>query len=199
MIALIILAAFAALVLTLAFVRVGVDAEYANGDMTVSAKAAFLRFKVYPRRRDERKAKKRAKKGQAAEKVDIRGVARSAVRVLTKLRRKVLIKQLTVAHIAGGRDNPSSAAVTYGALTAALGVTQEVLESAFKVRRYDLYANVNFNARETSVYVRAALSIAVWEIIYIAFGELSVKQQDAKITETEETPSVKHKSRTKRK
>ena len=45
-----------------------------------------------------------------------------------------------------------------------------LIENNFNIKKRDLRASVNFEAAEPYIYVKAILSLAVWEAVYVAFG-----------------------------
>jgi hypothetical protein len=102
----------------------------------------------------------------------LRALFHTALRVLAKLKRCVLVKRLCVHYVRGGGGDAFKAAMTYGGLSAAFGLAAGTLESALRVKRYDLRESVDFLADESKIYIDAAASLAVWEIISLAITAL---------------------------
>ena len=94
---------------------------------------------------------------------------RAVGELLSRLRRKIAIDKLTV-HYTVASDDPASAAMTFGYASAGVNALMPVLENTFKIKERDVGAAVDFEAEENVIYVDAQLTIAVWEIIYIALA-----------------------------
>ena len=184
----------------LALLRFGVSAEYSADGVLLIARAGPFSIRVFPRkakredkkkdkRKEKKKAKKKAKKKEKKKKKKeqiekelpeekkgggLKGlmeVAAAAKNTLGRLRRRLLIKRLTVHYIAAN-DDPSKTAMMFGKVNVVFGMVIPLLEKAFRIKRRDLRASADFNADKPTIYVRAAVSIAVWEVIYIAFAIL---------------------------
>ena len=178
----IVVSAILAFFILLLFLRFGVYAEYAGGGLTVAAQVGPMRIKVYPfrkvkpekaKKRAARKAKiaerKRKKKFKSKKPVGIEGINKMlpAVRtVISRFRRRLLIKELTIHYTSAG-DDPSKTATSYGAASALFGALVPLLENNFRIKRRDLRAFTDFQARKPDIYAKAAASIAIWEAVYI--------------------------------
>ena len=42
-----------------------------------------------------------------------------------------------------------------------------LIEANFRVKRWDIRTALDYDAKEPTVYLKAALSLAVWEIVFI--------------------------------
>jgi len=174
----------AALVL-LALSRFGAAVEYSEAGLTVTARAGPLSIQVFPRKEKLEKARKRAakkaKKPRKAKREKKKpekkgpGGLKSFIEIfsavkpsLNRLRRRLLIKRLTIHYVAADAD-PSKTALKFGGANAVFGIAAAVLEKNFRIRRRDLRASADFNAPESRIYVNAVISLAVWEAIYIVF------------------------------
>ena len=93
----------------------------------------------------------------------------SVKKVLGRFRRKLLIKRLKVYYTSAGED-PYSTAMAFGYASAGMGVLMPFLYNHFRVRKCDLRADFDFDAKEPYVYIEARVSLAIWEIIYILLG-----------------------------
>jgi len=102
------------------------------------------------------------------------GLVADTARFLARIRRKLRVKKLHLIYIAGGMDDPSRAAITHGALAGVIGVSTNVLESAFNVREYSIYTDVNFLEDKPQISGEVAVSIAIWEIMAIGCGALRI-------------------------
>jgi len=169
-----------AVLLALALLRFGVEAEYSADGIWAVAYAGVFRFRVYPKktgkkRRTEKlsRVKRKVKKddkGPGAKKPgpvgDLRGILQTTKKMLHRLRRKLLIKKLTVYYTAAGAD-PVRTAMAFGGANAAIGTILPMIENCFKVKNRQINVKADFELEEPGVYINAALSIAVWEAVYI--------------------------------
>ena len=120
-------------------------------------------------RKKEKKAKKKAEEAKAAKPGGLKGYLEKVpiiVKGLGRLRRKLLVKKLTVRFVSADED-PSKAALLHGASSAAFGAVIPVLENTFRIKRRDIRSCADFSATQPSIYVKAAISLAVWEAIYV--------------------------------
>lgn len=95
----------------------------------------------------------------------------SLKQALSRLKRKLLINELTIYYMAAGTD-PAATALYFGAASAGYGMILPLLENNFNIKKRDLRATVNFEVGEPYIYVKAVVSLAVWEAVYVAFGVL---------------------------
>jgi len=179
------LAIIIALFILFSLLRFGVSVEYSADGITVSARAGPLSLCVYPRKAKPKKKKekpvgkvhKEKRPREKKEKPEKKPGGWKALlemlpaikNTLSRLRRRLLIKMLTIHFIAAGED-PSRTAMLFGASNAAFAVVVPVLESSFRIRRRDLKASADFEAAEAYIYIKAAVSLAVWEAFYIVFA-----------------------------
>ena len=185
----IILAIILIVIILIALLRLGVSAEYSAGGMSVVVRAGPLALSVFPRKmkwKPEGKKKKRPKKPKKKKEKKAKPEAKkpgafktfldilsAASKSLSRLRRRLLIKELTIHFIAAG-DDPAKAAIGFGASNAVFGMVVPVLEKAFRIKRCDLRSSADFDATEAYIYLKASISLAVWEAIYIASAFLPV-------------------------
>ena len=178
-----------AIFVLIALLRFGVDAEYSADGPVVKAKAGPFSILLFPRKpkpdkagKEERRKAKKKKKKKKKEKpkkkkpgglqmlLDMLPPVRKA---LSRIRRRLLINKLTIYYTAGG-DDPAMTALSFGAANAVFDAMAPVLENSFRIRRRDFRAIADFQSGEQAVYVNAAISLAVWEALYIAFALLPV-------------------------
>ena len=67
-------------------------------------------------------------------------------------------------------DDPSKTALTFGASNAVLSVVIPVLDDCFRIKRRDIQALFDFIDTQQKIYINAAISLAVWEAVYIVFA-----------------------------
>ena len=195
------LAIIIAVLTLVALLRFGVKAEYSEEGVSVAATAGPFTVKIYPRaakddkamekakrkaeKKARRKAAKKALKKEKAPKISeedqkekkaggfdyFKVILSSSGKALGRLRRRLLVKKLTIRFISGNGD-PSKAALAFGAANAAFGVITPMLEKSFRIRRRDFSASADFCSAKPKIYVNAAFSLAVWEVFYLAFALL---------------------------
>ncbi|MDR2615778.1 MAG: hypothetical protein LBC28_04270 [Oscillospiraceae bacterium] len=178
----------AAVITALLLLRVGVCFTSVPGSTTARVVVGFVGFTVF-RRPEKRKGLRSASKKPRAPKRskrrgkdvseerrprDVRALIEGSARLLGKLRRRVLVKRLYVRYVHSGLGDAYKAAMTFGGLSAALGLAAGTLESALRVRRYDMSEAVDFLAEKPVIYVDAAASLAVWEIIALATAAIAL-------------------------
>jgi hypothetical protein len=170
-----------AVLLAAALTRVGVSARYDGDGFALAARVGFVRIRIIPRAsRPERPGRggRRGKKAERASKrqdregrggpADIPEVVRAALRALSRLRRRLLIKRLVVRYIAPGAGDPAAAAMRYGGLSTGAEALLQLLDRAFRIRERAVTADVDFTADKPRVFVSAAISLAVWEAAYVS-------------------------------
>jgi len=184
----------------LALLRFGFIVEYSEVGFEMWVKAGFLRLRLKDKDKREKPKKKKPKKkkekkpgrkgpGSLSEFFDM---LRAVKKALDRLRRKLLIKQLTI-HYTSASDDPSKTALQFGAANAVFGAIIPVLERNFKIRRRDLKAAADFNAEENGIYAKIIVSIAVWEVVYIVLAlfpiitAMAISKPDNKGDKTDRT------------
>jgi hypothetical protein len=185
------LAIVAAVVAALLLLRVGAQAEFSDGGLRVTARVGFVKIAVLPKKERGKKLdatqkapKKREKSPGSA--YDFRKLISGAVKLLNALRRKILIKRLTVIYVQGGGD-AFTLAMTHGGVAAVFGMTQAALETAFRVKSYSLQTSVDYLAAEPRIYAEAAFSLAVWQVISLGISAIIVFIKAKKPAAKEET------------
>ena len=195
----------------LALLRFGFIAEYSDAGFNAWAKVAFLKFQILGNDK-KKKAKKKPKKKKPKKQKEKKSVSLSAVnkilkavkKALYRLRRRLLINKLTLYYTSAG-DDPSKTAILYGAANAGLNTVIPVLERYLRIRRRDLRVFVDFTATQQTIYVKLNISIAVWEVFYIAFalfpiitafagGKPKDKTEDSEPKDKTEDTERKHKT-----
>lgn len=157
----------------------------------MAAKVGPLSIKVYPKRekpgkaekkalRKAKKALRKAKKDKGKEKAKEKmpgglkpflDFLPALQRMLSRIRWRLLIKKLTIYYTAGG-DDPAMTALAFGAANAAFSALSPMLENSFHIRRRDFRVIADFQSGEQAIYVNAAISLAVWEALYITIALL---------------------------
>jgi len=178
-----------AILVLIALLRFGVSVQYDADGFKVSASAGPLRLRVYPYKdKTEAEKRKKSRRARIEKKVEKKhrkkpeekkpgrlktylSILSAAKKILSRLRRRLLIKKLVI-HITAAGEDPSKAAMMFGAANAAFNAVMPMLEKSFRIRSRDLSADIDFDADEPLIYVNAAVSLAVWETLYIVFAML---------------------------
>ena len=180
---LIILAVLGVFIL-ISLLRAGVTVEYSEGGFKAWLRIGFLSFGLYPPKKEKKVKKPRVKKekkpkkpkvkkepmlkkpGSLKEFLDMLAVIKEA---FSRLRRKLLIKRLVIHYTAAGSD-PMGAALAFGASNAVFSSIVPLLEKYFKIRNRDFRTLADFESEQQKIYVNAAVSMAVWEGLYVIFA-----------------------------
>ena len=185
----IVLAIILAAMILFALLRFGVFAEYSADGFILKARIGFFSILLFPREeKPEKAAKKAAKKAERKarkekkpkKKIEIKkpgslqellDILNAVKNTMSRLRRRLLIKNLTIYFTAGG-DDPFVTALSFGAASAAVGAIVPLLENNFRIGRHDFRISHDFISAQPTVYVKAIMSLAAWEAVYIFFALL---------------------------
>ena len=178
----------AAIIMLIALLRFGACVEYDSNGVVAKAKIGFISIRLYPRPRGDARAKKAKhaiKKGKRKEKPKkpkqkapgsierFSDIVHATGKVLGRFRRRLLVKDLTI-HYVSAYEDPSKTALMFGRATAVSNALIPIIESAFRIRRCDVRASADFDAKKPGIFVRASISIAVWEAIYVIAAVLPI-------------------------
>ena len=160
------------ILILLMLLRFGVIIEYGDEGFRFWGKIGFISFRL-DKKETEKQRKKVVKEIEKTEKKIMPGslnefliLFKSIKTLLGRLKRRLLIKELTLNYVSAS-ENPADTAILYGAAHAVYNTVIPVLESHFRIKHKDLDASANFDAIEPKIYIKVILSIAVWEIIYV--------------------------------
>ena len=189
-----------AILILLAPLRFGTIVEYSDAGLRLWAKVTFLKIQILgndikPKKENKSKKKKEDKEksfdistikpGSFSEFIEI---LRTAGNVLNRLRRRLLIKQLTLHYTSAG-ENAANTAMQFGAASAVFETIVPKLKRNFRIKQLDLRAAADFTSTSQKIYAKLNISIAVWEVIYIAFALLpfiiSIFKKIPKVEDTE--------------
>jgi len=164
----------------IALLRFGVIVEYSEAGFMMWAKAGFLRFKIIdPEKEKKPKEKKKKKPKKKEEKTkafkpglkDVIKIIKTVRNALSRLRRRLLIKQLTL-HFTSANDDPAKTAIMFGRANAVFYTITPIMKRNFRIKKTDLRASTDFEGKEQKIYAKIIISIAVWEVFYILFAFL---------------------------
>lgn len=157
------------------FLVIGVDVKYSDEGLALSARIGPLKIKLLPREERAKKpkpVKKKKEKEQAEKKpVDkelIKSIIPLGLDALGRLRRKLSIDMLAL-HFKAGNGDPYDTVLQYGRVTAALSVLLPALETAVTIRDRDIRTSFDFESEKPYIMVHIIATLAIWELIYIAF------------------------------
>ncbi len=187
-----------AILVIIALLRLGAYIRYDESGLYVSVFAGPVRITVLPRKIKETDGKKKQKKkkkdkktnGSGEVEADKKGgAARKLLDIISavseplkRLRKRILVNELTLRYCAAGGQDPAKAAMSYGYTNAAAGTLLGILEKLFRIKKRSVSTSVDFTADEPLVFAKLKLSLTVWEIIYIAAG-LDIKKLKRVLTD----------------
>ena len=165
-------------------IRVGCKAAYDHEGVQVWVRVAIFHIRVFPlKQKGEKKSKKEKKPKKPKKKKEkppttvgekiggALGYAQSLLPILLDavkyFTHKLQVDTLHMRLVAGSPD-PADAAMVYGQASAALGALWYPLTNAFDVK--DGYAKVDldFEAKQMTLCVAAALSLKIGQILWFA-------------------------------
>jgi hypothetical protein len=180
MTAIIVIVIIAVIFIGIALLRIGATVVYSVDGPEVLIHIGFVRIVVYPRDKiakkklkkkgDKAKTQKETKQGGSIEKLKFL-MSADTVECLRRLTHRLSINQLTMYYCAAGYD-PAETAIHFGMASAAFGIVLPFLENHFHIKQRDLRTAVDFSAQESTIFVHIKMTLAVWEIIYIALALL---------------------------
>ncbi len=164
----------------LGLLRVGGGGEYSAQGVQAWARVGPFRIRVFPLKKKEEKPKKeKEKKAQPkAEKPQEEkqgGALTSAKEYLPliceaagALKRRIRIDELLLDYTVAGKDDAASAAMSFGYSNAAVGMILALFEQNFDVKERRVRTAVDFSADSPKIYVYAAISARVGQIVSFA-------------------------------
>ena len=172
-----------AVLLLLALLRVGAHLEFSDEGLSVKATCGFVRINLYPAKsksvdKKKKRKKKPDKKKKAKEKkpglaADFPVILKAIKNVFSRFRRRLLVKQLVLYYTAAG-DDAYKTAMSFGIASAAFSGIIPALEALFRIKNRDVREFVDFMDTKPRIYFKMIISLAVWEVFYIAAASLPV-------------------------
>lgn len=170
-------------------IRIGAEVRYGQDGAQVQVRAGVFRITMFPRKPAEQKKKslksekktgkvKTVQKQSGKDKKDGKKLTVDQIFDLAKqfvplaleaagcLWSKLVMDILEISIVIGGND-PADAALSYGQVNAALGAVWKPLNEAFHVRNGRGHVEVDFDHPNTTLYVRAALSIKIGQALWL--------------------------------
>ena len=172
-----------AFIILFAMLRFGLSFEYSIDGINVRAQVGFISINIFPRTEKRKKTrKKRAPKKEKKLKLkeetktekpgglkEYLDLLPTIKKTFGRVRRRLLIKVLTIHYIAGDKD-PSKTAMAFGSSNLVFAAIVPIFENAFKIKHREFRASADFEATRPMIYAKVAFSIAIWESFYIAFA-----------------------------
>ena len=209
MTALWILLALAALLTLICLLRVGVDAAYEAGALTLKVVAGPVNLTILPKKPKPEKPKKEKKKKpkkpkkpkpekpKEKQKLSLSflvGVAKAALQAVNTFRRKLHVDVFRLVFIAGGPD-PYDVAMLAGRVRAALDGLYPLARRALIIRERDVRVGADFLADKPDVSGRLKLTIRIGQVLGIgivfAFQALRLYLQDRKKQKSDKSQTSK--------
>lgn len=176
MTALYIMLALIALIAILMVLRVGVVLQYSEEGFLLELIVGPRSIRFYPRAAKAKRPKKEKKPGKAPVKSepekkggaigDFKGIWAFLKNIIIRLRRKLRMDELIIYTMAAGED-PATVAISYGGVSAAMGMIIPVLEHNFNIKYRDIKSTFSFELKEPCIFFRAKLTMAVWQVLYV--------------------------------
>jgi len=206
-----ILLALAVLIALICLLRVGVDAAYEAGTLTLKVVAGPVNLTLLPKKpkpekpkkpkKEKKKKPKKPKPEKPKEKPKLSlaflvGVAKAALQAVNTFRRKLHVDVFRLVFIAGG-DDPYDVAMLTGRVRAALDGLYPLAKRALIIRERDVRVGADFLADKPDVSGRLKLTIRIGQVLGIgivfAFRALRLYLKDRKNQTSEEPKQSKSK------
>ena len=205
-----------AVLLIIALLRFGVAVRYGADGVVIKAHIGPVSLNLFPRKEKTRRERKK-REPRAKRKKEIKRKPRKTMKpveekpgkldtfmrllaivgkTLRRLRRRLLIKRLKL-HFTAASDDPFKTAMEYGGAVAAAQTIIPALKQNFRIRRLSIANSFDFESEKPRIYLDAALSLAVWESVYLFFAifpaigiikQLTVKSDRKDEQDNGETP-----------
>lgn len=166
----------AALLIALCFLPVCINITYDASGPYISLSIGFISIPIFPskkRNASQKNSNNRTEEGTKKGKdknpgslMEFMPLLESILDLLSELRRRLVIKDLELRVIMAD-DDPCDLSINYGRAWAALGNFFPLLERFFILKKRKLDINCDFMADESSIFVRAVLSITLLRLLLI--------------------------------
>lgn len=190
--ALYILAVALLILFLLGQVRVGGMAEYSIRGLEAWVRLGVFNLRVFPRKEKETEKKAKPPKQNKPQSIKeeqasisqklggalpyARDLLKVALEAAGKLYHKLQVDKLFL-ELTVGAENPADAALRYGQANGILGAIWYPLNQVLHVKDGNARVRVDFDARETTLYGSAALSLKIGQIVRLGlhFGWKALK------------------------
>ena len=168
------------IIAVIALLRISVILSYDRSGAGVGLRVAFFRFGVYPSRGRKKKKKPKKEKKKSDEPHEPESEQEKGgdtkqfkqwfdlvTDTLSKLRRHLRVNELTIRYTVAC-DDAAKAANLYGRACAAMSTLLPGLNNIVRVKKQDVKIDIDFTEVKSTIFARGIISLAIWEIIYIA-------------------------------
>lgn len=170
-----------AVLILLAVLPLGIRLIYRSEGLKIQATVSFLHFRIWPRKKKQKKEKPEKQKKTPAQKQsepvpeekkggslkDFLPLVKLGLKMLNTVRQKLRVDRLTV-HITMAEEDPCDLAVHYGMANSALGALWPALEQWLVIKKRDVQIGCDFNAEETLVTADVQITITLGRLLVIA-------------------------------
>lgn len=181
------------IILLILVTRLSLILKYDDSGASAVLRVYFVKITLYPKGKlkekpKEKRKEKKKKKGEEDEKKEekergggfenFKEIFEIIQQILSVVRRRLLIKSLTLRYTVSC-DDAAKAAIRYGSACVLMSSLIPALEGNFKIKRRDIKIGVDFTGSGSKIFARGVISLAIWEIIYIAvalFTNKSIKK-----------------------
>lgn len=184
----VILAAVLAILLLIAFIRLGTIVKYSETGLTIKLLAGAFVVMTFPIKSEKGIKKKTAKgkkqKSPGTKPIESKKAASAlkrylppAVETLKRFRIKLNIDSLTI-HFLSGAEDPFDAAMNFGKISVLEGIILPFIDNNFNIKKRDVQTGISFDGGGNKIYLEAKMTLAVWQIVYIASAMLPLLKKE---------------------
>lgn len=170
------------LLFLLGLLRVGGGGEYSAQGFLAWIRVGPVHIRVFPLKKKKENAKeKKAQKARSKAKEDqekkgkqgggltlVREYLPLICEAAGALKRRIRIDKLQLDYTLAGREDAAAAAMAFGCSNAAVGMILALFEQNFDVKEQRVRTAVDFNAGSPKVYVYAAFSARLGQLVSFA-------------------------------
>ena len=161
--------------------------EYGENGFSVLTKIAFFKlpekFQLDSSKKTDEKPKKKTKEAKTPGKLsDLNSIVKPVFEALGKLVRSFCVRKL-ILHVKIATADAFSTAMLYGGVAAIIGFLFPFVDKNIKIKKKQINVLADFEGRETSVYLKADISILIIQCLYVLLvllPILSVKDNSKK-------------------
>lgn len=170
----------ALVLLAVALLPLGVALRYDENGFVAFLKVFFLKFQLFPSKKEKKPKEKKAKKPKAdkPKQADdhpkkggplalVKGCLPLVKPALQGIRKRLTIRHLEL-YVVWAASDPADTALTYGYANAVLGAIWPLFHQNFKIRNHSLGIDVDFDAIEPTIYANVELTMNVFQILTLA-------------------------------
>lgn len=158
----------AALLIVLCMISVGVSVSFYEGKLSLSVKLCAKQIHILPKEHDKSGKSKKAEKPAKKKKPkrlpfsfnDYVSIARIALRMLNRLRRRLRFDRIRASFIAAS-DDPYTTVMQYSTVCAALESLAPAFENVIRVKERDIRVSTDFDAQKPVLGFDFSLSIRI--------------------------------------